>query len=133
MKFEMKEVKLGEVQLYCDHKHEHNEDPCFACEYKDELCINKNIYYLRFGDDKISFDDDQLAVMRQLYSCGIRYIARDSNTCLRIFDEKPNKGRWVWEEIGFYQSIPSDLFPQILSENKKPICITDYINVEEIK
>lgn len=132
MKHEMKEAKLGEVQLYCDHKHEQFEDPCFACEYKDELCINKSIYYLKFGDDKISFNDDQLAVMRQLYSCGIRYIARDSSTCLRIFGKKPNKGCWIWEG-DFYESIPSGLFPQILSENKKPICISDYIDVEKVE
>jgi len=133
MKHEMKEVKLGEVQLYCDHKHKQFEDPCFACEYKNELCINKSIYYLKFGDDKISFDDDQLAVMRQLYSCGIRYIARDSTKCLRVFNEKPNKGCWIWEEGGLQSCIPSGLFQQILSENKKPICIADYIDMEKAK
>jgi len=132
----MKEVNLERVQLFCLHRHELFKDPCCGCEYEDELCVNKSVHKLKFEDKKtpkIYFDNDQLAVMRQLYSCGFRYIARDDDTYLCAYSERPNKERGSWNGCGSWWGIPNGLFPQILPEGNDLICISDYIDVEKVE
>jgi len=130
----MKEINLEHVQLFCLHRHELFRDPCCGCEHEDELCVNKSIHKLKFEDEKtpkIFFDNDQLAVMRQFYACDLRYIARDNDTCLCVYSENPNKELGSWGNGGPWWCIPSCLFQQILPEDKHPVCISDYINMEK--
>ena len=80
---------------------------------------------------KKQFTDDELCILRNIDK-KYKWIARDKNSDLTIFAEKPCKLTEIWDfaagsaysEIYYY----NHLFNSITCEDEEPVFIDDYVN-----
>ena len=72
------------------------------------------------------FSENELGALRLLYDEGLRYVARNSNGRLHVYDNAPDKGAAVWL-LGDARSVEYRLqrflFPQVQWSDDEPIDI----------
>ena len=100
------------------------------CEERSLLDVNelKEITDIIKLPKKKEFTDDELAIMRSLPK-EYKWMARDDDGELYIYDKKPKKFVGIWDNTerlnDFY--FFEHLFKSITSEDEEPVYIDDYV------
>ena len=72
------------------------------------------------------FSENELGALRLLYDDGMRYVARNSNGRLHVYDNAPDKGAVAWllgDAYSVEYRLPRFLFPQVQWSDDEPLDI----------
>ena len=96
--------------------------------YKDYTC--KELLWERKEKLKPQLTEDEKVILRNV-PYDYKWIARDIDGCLYVYESKPKKGITMWESDGL-PMIPFDhLFQFIQWEDKEPYSIEELLEGEE--
>ena len=96
-----------------------------SCLYVNDL---PNISKIIKLPKKKEFTDDELAIMRSLPK-EYKWITRDDDGELYIFDKKPKNINGIWDNYDRIRDFDffEHLFKSITSEDEEPVFIDDYV------
>ena len=131
---QLKNYTLGEVQDICNGRNrvcKNEDDECLFCkDHANRFCkVHSNSPSDWKLKERKYFSNDQLAVMRELYRIGFRFVAQDEDACLYAYSAEPHRDSNGYVGGSMFHIIPSQFFQQIMWEDE-PICIADYIKVK---
>ena len=87
--------------------------------------LNEFIEIIKLPKKK-QFTDDELCILRNIDK-EYKWIARDKDTRIFVFKEKPSKGNTIWKSFGFRDFPFNHLFNCIHWKNEEPVFIDDYV------
>lgn len=79
--------------------------------------------------ERKKFTDDELCILRNIDK-KYKWIARDSNKEVWVYQHKPKKGNTNWNYLcdsKLLDMIKNSLFTEIKWEDEEPICIDNYV------